>query len=285
MSRRLAATLSTLWVLCLALSCSRDGTTDKKPIDYWLGAWQYMDYENRELVPDGDRKILFSSDSTWEHSHNSDNGIYFVFEDRFLIRHGDSGTAREGNWTLDGDSLKLDYDTGNTPILRRTLTFNEYVPKLKAQRNAGLPSDIAGYESWRAVELGAPPAEFEVPQDSGSAHGLGTRTVYINSTGVETLEDTSEQTFHSGTTIVKDIMDDANSFVWRVAVMWKVDDTMYGDHNGWKYVQYQRDSADAAFIGVAGDINAQRGVGCHACHSKVNDEAVPGKDSVFTQLP
>lgn len=149
----------------------------------------------------------------------------------------------------------------------------------------GLPSDIAGYESWKAVELAAPPAEFEVPQESGSAHGLGTRTVYINSTGVETLEDTSDQSFQSGTTIVKEIMDDANSFVWRVAVMWKVDDTMYADHNDWKYIQYQRDSADAAFIGVAGDINGKRGVGCHACHSKVNDEAVPGKDSVFVQLP
>ena len=150
---------------------------------------------------------------------------------------------------------------------------------------AGLPSDIAGYESWRAVELGAPPAEIEVPQDSGSAHGAGTRTVFINATGVETLEDASEQTFHSGTTIVKEIMDDANSFVWRVAVMWKVDDAMYAGHNNWKYIQYQRDSADAACIGVAGDINEQRGVGCHSCHSKVNDEAVPGKDSVFTQLP
>lgn len=150
---------------------------------------------------------------------------------------------------------------------------------------AGLPSDIAGYESWRAVELGAPPAEVEAPQDSGSAHGLGTRTVYINSTGVETLEDTSEQTFHSGTTIVKEIMDDANSFVWRVAVMWKVDDAMYADHNNWKYIQYQRDSADAVFIGKAGDIDGNRAEGCHSCHSKVNDEAVPGKDSVFTQLP
>ncbi|MDE0185585.1 MAG: cytochrome P460 family protein [Candidatus Poribacteria bacterium] len=150
---------------------------------------------------------------------------------------------------------------------------------------AGLPSDIAGYESWRSVDLGAPPAEFEAPQNSGSAHGAGTRTVYINSTGVETLENASEQTFHSGTTIVKDIMDDANSYLWRVAVMWKVDDAMYADHNNWRYIQYQRDSADDVFIGVAGDIDGNRGEGCHACHSKVNDEAVPGKDSVFTQLP
>ena len=37
----------------------------------------------------------------------------------------------------------------------------------------GLPSDITGYESWRAVELGAPPAEFEVPQDSGSGTWAG----------------------------------------------------------------------------------------------------------------
>ena len=150
---------------------------------------------------------------------------------------------------------------------------------------AGLPSDLAGYEIWRSVELGTPPAEIEAPQDSGSAHGAGTRTVYINTTGVESLEDASEQTFHSGTTIVKEIMDDTNSYLWRVAVMWKVEDATYADHNHWKYIQYQRDSEDAVFIGVAGDVDGNRALGCHACHSKVNDEAVPGKDSVFTQLP
>ena len=149
----------------------------------------------------------------------------------------------------------------------------------------GLPMDIAMYRSWTGVELEAPPATFTQPEDSGVAHGAGTRTVYINSPGVSTLQDMSAETFPSGTTIVKDIMDDANTFIWRVAVMWKLDDMAYADHNGWKYVQYQRESEAADLMAVAGDGTERGSNGCHGCHSKVNTEDVPGKDSVFVQLP
>ena len=149
----------------------------------------------------------------------------------------------------------------------------------------GLPMDIAMYKSWTGVELEAPPATFTEPQDSGVAHGAGTRTVYINAPGVSTLQDMSAETFPGGTTIVKDIMDDANTFIWRVAVMWKMDDMSYADHNGWKYVQYQRESDGADFMAVAGDGTERGSNGCHGCHSKVNTEDVPGKDSVFVQLP
>lgn len=154
-----------------------------------------------------------------------------------------------------------------------------------AELPAGLPSDIEMYMSWKSVALGAPPAEFAEPQDSGSAHGKGTRTVYINPPGVETLEDMSIESFSSGTTLVKEIMDDTNTFLWRVAVMWKLDDASYSDHNGWKYVQYQRDSETADFSAVAGDDTEPGSEGCHGCHAKVNGEGVPGKDSVFVQLP
>jgi hypothetical protein len=51
----------------------------------------------------------------------------------------------------------------------------------------GLPSDIANYTSWTSVALDAPPTEVTAPQQSGGAHGKGTRTVYINPPGVETL--------------------------------------------------------------------------------------------------
>lgn len=191
---------------------------------------------------------------------------------------------KSGSWVRDGNILKLAYDDTTIRILQKTESFQKYTPPPPPPETLGLPSDITEYKSWRAVELTAPPAEFEVPQDRGSAHGLGTRTVYINPTGIETLEDARMQFFQTGTIIVKAIRYDANSFdVWRVAVMWKLDDGQYADHNGWKYVQYERGGGE--FIGVAGDINGQRGAGCHACHSKVNDEAVPGKDSVFTQLP
>lgn len=149
----------------------------------------------------------------------------------------------------------------------------------------GLPSDISGYPAWTSVSLEAPPATFTKPEESGVAHGKGTRTVYINLPGVETLKDASKKTFPNGTTIVKGIMDDTNTFLWRVAVMWKLEDKAYSEHNGWKYVQYQRDSASAGFSAAAGDGTAKGSNGCHGCHAKVNDDAVEGKDSVFVQLP
>ncbi len=150
---------------------------------------------------------------------------------------------------------------------------------------AGLPMDIAMYRSWTNVELEAPPAMFTRPEDSGVAHGAGTRTIYVNPPGVATLQDITAETFPSGTTIVKDIMDDTNTFLWRVAVMWKLDDMTYADHNAWKYVQYQRASEAADFMAVAGDGTKRGSNGCHGCHSKVNTDDVPGKDSVFVQLP
>lgn len=143
---------------------------------------------------------------------------------------------------------------------------------------AGLPEDLAMYRSWTPIEIGP-------PTPSGVAHGEGDRTVYVNSPGVGTLQDASADTFPNGTVIVKDIMDDANTFLWRVAVMWKTDDMTYAEHNGWKYVQYQRESEAADFMAVAGDGTDRGSNGCHRCHSAVNTDDVPGKDSVFVQLP
>ena len=75
----------------------------------------------------------------------------------------------------------------------------------------GLPMDIAMYRSWTSVELEAPPATFTKPEDSGVAHGAGTRTVYINAPGVSTLQDMSAETFPNGTTIVKSLFEKEKS--------------------------------------------------------------------------
>ena len=143
---------------------------------------------------------------------------------------------------------------------------------------AGLPMDIAMYRTWTSVEIGAPSAH-------GVAHGHGDRTTYINAPGVETLQDMSAETFPHGTMLVKDIMDDTNSFLWRVAVMWKTDDMMYDGHAGWKYVQYQRASEADDFVAAAGDGTDKGSNGCHGCHSAVNSPDVPGRDYVFVELP
>ena len=142
----------------------------------------------------------------------------------------------------------------------------------------GLPADIAMYRSWTGVEIGAPSAR-------GVAHGQGDRTTYINQPGVETLKDMSAETFPYGTTLVKDIMDDTNTFLWRVAVMWKTNDMMYDGHAGWRYVQYQRASEVDDFVAAAGDGTDKGSNGCHGCHSAVNDPDVPGRDYVFVELP
>ena len=137
---------------------------------------------------------------------------------------------------------------------------------------------MADYMSWAKVELPAPPTEFTDAKDSGSAHGAGTRTVYINEAGAA-AQAAAMETYPVGTMIVKEIMDDTNTFVFRVATMTKTDDAMYAAHNGWMYTQSQRESADAELMLAAGDGTERGSMGCHGCHAKAST------DSVFVKLP
>ena len=137
---------------------------------------------------------------------------------------------------------------------------------------------MADYMSWAKVELPAPPAEFTDAKDSGSAHGAGTRTVYINEAGAA-AQAAAMETYPAGTMIVKEIMDDTNTFVHRVATMTKTDDEMYAAHNGWMYTQSQRESADAELMLQAGDGTEGGSMGCHGCHAKAST------DSVFVKIP
>ena len=141
---------------------------------------------------------------------------------------------------------------------------------------------LATYKSWRYGQpLPTPPATFTEPKDSGSAHGLGDRTVYINATDhsfyfavLGAIDAGTPVVFPSGHTLVKEIMDDTNTFVWRVAIMKKNDDPMYADHNGWMYVQYQRDSEADEFVAAAGDGTERGSMGCHGCHAKAKYDSV-----------
>ena len=141
---------------------------------------------------------------------------------------------------------------------------------------------LATYKSWQYGQpLPTPPATFTEPKDSGSAHGLGDRTVYIDSTDhrfyfavLEAVDAGTPVVFPPGHTLVKEIMDDTNTFVWRVAIMRKTDDAMYADHNGWMYVQYQRDSETDEFVAAAGDGTERGSMGCHGCHAKAKYDSV-----------
>ena len=141
---------------------------------------------------------------------------------------------------------------------------------------------LAAYKSWRyAQPLPVPPATFTEAKDSGSAHGLGARTVYL--TGIDhqffyavpaAIDAGTPVIYPAGLTLAKEIMDDTNTFVWRVAIMQKTDDPMYADHNGWMYVQYQRDSETDTFVAKAGDGTERGSMGCHGCHAKAAHDSV-----------
>ena len=138
--------------------------------------------------------------------------------------------------------------------------------------------DVTTYMSWAHVMLGAPePAEnAATPAETGGVHGLGTRIVYINDIGA--MANKQGTAYPVGTMIVKVIMDDANTFVAKRAVMMKTDDPMYANHNGWIYKKYARSDENAEYMQVKGSNLADAANGCHGCHTKA------GNDSVFVLL-
>ena len=138
--------------------------------------------------------------------------------------------------------------------------------------------DKTMYMSWEHVMLPAPgPAESATsPKERGGVHGLGTRTVYINDIGaVANKEGTA---YPAGTMIVKVIMDDANTFIAKKAMMMKKDDPMYANHNGWIYKKYARSDENAEYMQVKGSNLADAANGCHGCHTQADN------DSVFVSL-
>ena len=142
--------------------------------------------------------------------------------------------------------------------------------------------DSTMYMSWASVELPAPTMTVEEaaaamnPGGTGAAHGEGTRTAYINDIGV--MANKAGTAYPAKTVIVKTIMDDANTFVAKKAIMTKTDDPMYADHNGWMYVKYARASESDEYMMVGGG-SLENSMGCHGCHAKADN------DSVFVSLP
>ena len=134
---------------------------------------------------------------------------------------------------------------------------------------AGLPMYISMYTSW------VPKVSYPGPTGTGGVHGEGARTVYINDVGAMALEDEDMTAYPTGTIIVKEIMDDANTFVQKVATMMKTDDSR---HNGWTYKKYGRPDENADYMQVKGDGLPDAAEGCHACHA-----AAP-MDSVFVDF-
>ena len=122
----------------------------------------------------------------------------------------------------------------------------------------GLPMYISMYTSW------LPKVTYPGATETGKAHGEGARTVYINDVGAMALEDEDLTAYPAGTIIVKEIMDDANTFIQKVATMKKTDDSR---HNGWTYKKYARPDENSDYMQVKGDGLPDAAEGCHACHT------------------
>ena len=147
--------------------------------------------------------------------------------------------------------------------------------------------DSAMYMSWAHVALPAPTmtvAEAAAAMNfagTGAAHNPGSdvftpRTAYINDIGA--MANKAGTAYPAGTMIFKEIMDETNTFVDKLAMMMKSDDPMYASHNGWVYRKYARSSADAEYMQVRGSNLEDAGNGCHGCHAKAEN------DSVFISL-
>lgn len=181
-------------------------------------------------------------------------------------------TMPEDDMTDTDDMMPADdtVATDDMPTDHSTMTDDDMMPT--DEMIAGLPMYISMYASW----LATPASE---PVGSGIVHGEGDRTVYISDVGAMALGDADMNAFPAGTIIVKEIMDDANTFVQKIATMVKTDDPMYAAHNGWIYKKYARPNEDAGYMQVRGDGLPDAAEGCHGCHA-----AAPN-DSVFVQFP
>ena len=134
----------------------------------------------------------------------------------------------------------------------------EDMPEDMVDTMMGLPMYISMYTSW------LPKVTYPEATETGLAHGEGARTIYINDVGAMALEDENLTAYPAGTIIVKEIMDDANTFIQKVATMKKTDDSR---HNGWTYKKYARPDENSDYTQVKGDGLPDAAEGCHACHT------------------
>ncbi len=121
----------------------------------------------------------------------------------------------------------------------------------------GIPADLAGYETW--TRLNAAP----IPPRERDPHS-GTKNVYASA------PPGPDGVFPDGAVVVKDANRPGRDHLGLVAVMRKIAgvDPAHGD---WEFVEYARESADAAFTVLARDEV------CWGCHS-----GAAGSDWVWT---
>ena len=173
------------------------------------------------------------------------------------------------------------------PVADDMMATDDMMPADDMMMNMMKVMDSKMYMSWASKALPAPTMTVEEAAaamdfaGTGAAHNPGSdiftpRTFYINDIGA--VANKAGTAYPAGTMIFKEIMDETNTFVDKLAMMMKSDDPMYANHNGWVYRKYARPSADAEYMQVRGSNLADAGNGCHGCHAKADN------DSVFVSL-
>jgi hypothetical protein len=114
----------------------------------------------------------------------------------------------------------------------------------------GLPPYTAGYERWTRINPEPIP-----PNPDGDPH-LGTKDVYVSQ---EADRSGGSIVYPDGTIVVKDARRPDADFLGLVAIMRK-ETGSDPEHGDWVFVEYTRDSPDAAFTETASDAV------CWSCH-------------------
>ena len=114
----------------------------------------------------------------------------------------------------------------------------------------GLPEEILGYQDW--LKLNEEPIP---PIEGGDAH-LGTKDVFASK---KAKRSGGQIVYPNGTIVVKEATRPDAGFIGLVAIMRK-EKGADPEHGDWVFIEYTRDSADAAF-----GVQAKDAV-CWGCH-------------------
>lgn len=131
-------------------------------------------------------------------------------------------------------------------------------PPTKPKAPPGVPDFVAGYRGWTKLN------EEPIPPRDSDPH-FGTKDVFAS------RERLANGRFPAGTVVVKEATRPGADFIGLIATMRKqrgVDP----EHNDWVFVEYTRESANAAFAEQAA------GAVCWSCHVGARD-----LDYVFTE--
>ncbi|MGH3037713.1 MAG: cytochrome P460 family protein [Gaiellaceae bacterium] len=134
----------------------------------------------------------------------------------------------------------------------------EAAPPPKPKAPPGVPDFVAGYRGWTKLN------EAPIPPRDSDPH-FGTKDVFAS------RERLANGRFPAGTVVVKEATRPGADFIGLIATMRKQRGAD-PEHNDWVFVEYTRESANAAFTEQAA------GAVCWSCHVGARD-----LDYVFTE--